>query len=165
MMTKKKGSSRSKLEMYVLFYYLDHFKKQAPEETSHLLNQWSEHLTVTEVGEDYFRGGVFDYVLVLISHDKGKPYLSVDYVGQDKGSDILFHNRSIVGGGINWKRLAYEPYDWGVTWESNTLVVYFLPNWVYDYLYATLAAVMSGATYYFGSKMIGDDVKLTKIKK
>lgn len=148
----------------VRIYYLDYYYNQAPEKTNYLLNQWLEHNIVTEVDVDYFRARFFDEALVLISHDEGASYLVVDYVGRDEGSDILFHNRSIAGD-FPWPRLAYEPYDWEVIWESNTLLVYFHPNWFNTALLFILAVLISVVVYSFSSSIIRDSAQPLKTKK
>jgi len=154
---------RNTVHVKVGVHYLDHYINQAAEDTSSLLDQWTNHRIVSEVDEDLFIWRAFDKVLILITIEEGNPRLFVDYVGQDRGSDIVSHNRTVIGPfqGLS----AYEPYDWSTEWEHNAIVIRYRPNWSYAVIYLVLTVGIGGVIFLFGSKMIGDEIKLFKIKK
>ena len=144
-------------------YYLDHYINQAAEDTSSLLDKWTDHNIVSEVGEELFLWRAFDKVLILITIEEGNSRFFVDYVGQNNNSDIVFHNRVVIG---PLERLwAYEPYDWTPEWEHNAVVIHYHPSWLYAAIYFVLAVGIGGVIFLVGSKIIGDEIKLIKTKK
>ena len=134
--------------------YLDHYWNQTTEDKASLLDQWVSHHVVTEIDIDLFVRGYFDKALILITHDKGNSYLNVDYLGQDKNSDIVSHNRTTIG--PLWSKRVYKPYNWEVDPADNSLIVYYCPDWLGTTLFLVLAIAIGGGIYTAGSKILKD---------
>lgn len=145
--------------------YLDHYMNQAPEDISYLSRQWIRHFFVVEIDEEFFRGGAFDRVIILITPNNSKNRLNIDYIGSDSRSDIILHHQT--KNKFYWGSLSYDICDWGVfdSGGKHVLAIYTERNWFNTSIFLFGASAIGISIYCWGNLALKYSQKQPKKKQ